>query len=518
MPQGVSQAQPSKRVVCCGLPAGYVAVVIVALGFGVRLLGIQGESVWMDEAIAIHHAAASTFGEVLATKDCHPPAYFALLWLWTRSFGDAELTMRLLSVLLGTATVAVVWHAGRRIFDEKTGLLAATFMALLPYHIGWSQQIRPYALLTLGSIGSCYLCIAVLRRPHLANWIGYVAVTLLTLYTHFYAVLLLVGQVLLVGWFTFADSGRRRSVRALAGALLTILLALALWYPNFVANVTGRLVQGDSGSYLDSRGASLVDLAKPIAGIFVADTPLPMWLAAVGMAVVLGMVVNGLWHAERGVTLAWLLAYSVVPLLSAWSIAQFRGQWVCKGLIIIAPVVCLAVACGVNSIPRAPWRLAAAGMIVLLCVPSIVNIARTSQTDAWREVARFVAEVQTANDVVIGVGPHGDIHSTSVLLGRYYGSQTPIVNLHRNIQDKAGLDAVVSHAVAGRQWLWLIRNHGWHGLDVEFLTGRQDLQYITEREFKNIEVALFRVVSGHHAKQAVDSGQVRVLGEGRMHR
>lgn len=53
------------------------------------------------------------------------------------------LEMRVISALMGAATVGLVYLIGKRLFNRKTGLLAATFLAVYPFH----NEISHYALL-----------------------------------------------------------------------------------------------------------------------------------------------------------------------------------------------------------------------------------------------------------------------------------------------------------------------------------------------------------------------------------
>lgn len=53
------------------------------------------------------------------------------------------LEMRIISALMGVATVGLVYLAGKKLFDERAGLLAAAFLAVYPFH----NEISHYALL-----------------------------------------------------------------------------------------------------------------------------------------------------------------------------------------------------------------------------------------------------------------------------------------------------------------------------------------------------------------------------------
>ncbi len=53
------------------------------------------------------------------------------------------LQMRVISALMGTATVGLIYLIGKKLFDKKVGLLAAAFLAVYPFH----NEISHFALL-----------------------------------------------------------------------------------------------------------------------------------------------------------------------------------------------------------------------------------------------------------------------------------------------------------------------------------------------------------------------------------
>jgi len=491
--QGDGRAETARRAL---LASPWVAVAIVAIAFGVRLLGITGESVWMDECLAIDHASHESLVDVLEVYDSHPTGYFAVLWLWRHAVGTSELAMRSLSVLIACATIPLVWLAGREAFDSRTAFLGATLMAIMPYHAGWSQQIRPYALLTLASACSCYGLFLSLRASMPRHILLYVLGTLAALYTHYYAILLLAGQIVGVGLWLLSLNRRTRRRPALrwTATYAAIALPLCLWYPNFRSEANARFVAGSSESVYTDLVPDATELVKPIAGVFFADTPLPMAVVAIGVLAVLLAFVNGLRSSplrER----VWLLCCTVVPVTAAWLFAQVFAHWVIKGLLITAPLTCVAIARGLVALPTSALRWGLLGLIFVTSLPSFWTVATTSQTDAFREAAAIIEAHQTGNDVVLGVGPCGPPLSPRVLLRRYYRGNAPVLNVDRSIRAPEELAETVEAAASGRHQLWLLRNHGFHGLDKSHVEQIDGFELLGEWELKNIELYLFRAPS-----------------------
>src|SRR5262245_38262550 len=82
------------------------AVLIAAGAIALRAHALDTRSFWFDEAFSWRVATfpvADMVGYV--ARDNHPPLYFLVLKLWMAVFGSSALALRLLSVLLGGATV-----------------------------------------------------------------------------------------------------------------------------------------------------------------------------------------------------------------------------------------------------------------------------------------------------------------------------------------------------------------------------------------------------------------------------
>lgn len=73
--------------------------------------------------------------------------------------------MRWLQALYGTAGVLLIFLIGRRMFDTRVGLLAATLLGAMPWHIHASGYIKPDAQLVAFVLLAFLAALAALDRP-----------------------------------------------------------------------------------------------------------------------------------------------------------------------------------------------------------------------------------------------------------------------------------------------------------------------------------------------------------------
>ena len=234
-------------------------LILTLLALGLRLHRLDLQPLWGDEGWSFYFAWLSP-GQMLrlTAEDIHPPLYYALLGPWLRLLGSTPAIARLLSVFFGVLLVPLAYRVGRRLFDPAAGLAAAAVIALSPFAIYYSQEVRMYGLVTLLGLASVYFFIQQAaagehpggvppqadrrRRP---DWsmLGYILVTTGALYTMYYALFIPAFQLI-----TFlAGQPRRRLSQLAAHPFVRSLAVVALLYLPWVVYAGARLaayVQG----------------------------------------------------------------------------------------------------------------------------------------------------------------------------------------------------------------------------------------------------------------------------------
>lgn len=142
-----------------------LVLVVLLLGFALRLVNLRGRPLWYDEAFAVLYASLSPermfYGTVtpvqgVGAADVHPLLYYFLLHGWMGLVGQCSLAVRFLSVALGMVTVALLGRLAAWCFDRRTGLVVGLLAAVNPFHVAYSQEARMYALLGLAAVTATY--------------------------------------------------------------------------------------------------------------------------------------------------------------------------------------------------------------------------------------------------------------------------------------------------------------------------------------------------------------------------
>jgi uncharacterized membrane protein len=188
-----------------------VAIVLVALVL--RLTQLTLQPLWWDEGWSLYFVTTDVPTMLkLTAVDIHPPFYYLLLHLWIKLFGSSVFSVRLLSAAIGTVTVPLLYAAARRLLGAKGALLAAFLLAISPFHIYYSQEVRMYGLVTLLGLATFYFALHWKpRKWEPGNWVGYVLTAAAALHTQYYVAFLLLALnlVVLIRWLKLRAPGKK---------------------------------------------------------------------------------------------------------------------------------------------------------------------------------------------------------------------------------------------------------------------------------------------------------------------
>jgi len=463
------ESRPAK----IGLPAldaTQVPLALVVLASGlVRFVGLGKESIWLDEATSILIARLNLSSVVAwAAGDIHPPLYYLALHFWLR-FGETEFAVRALSAVLGILTVVVTYALAQELFGPRVGVYAALLLALSPLHIVYSQEVRMYAMVTAWSLLASYLMLLALRRQRWQYWLGYVICGVLSLYTHYFALFVLLFQGLfIIGW-AWRKRVEKKQLWFSVLALCTIAVMFLPWLPILYHQST----TGGGGWVEKSVGRpswrSLVDTWVQFS-IGLDRQPYSVWLRRLAYALFGLCLLSGVWalppvrsRARQAEALGnqregllFCLTYVVVPLLTVWLLSQLKPMYTVRYLLPFLPAYCIFVAQGVHNLP---WSWARTIVVVLLASILLVGdygAWRTARNADWRGASAFVLGQAQPGDVVL-FSPRWDEKPFE-----YYARQCMPINMDLPIPvtDKAAQQVVADLSQHyQRVWLFWERGH-----------------------------------------------------------
>ncbi len=389
-PRGLPTAPANAPAPAKGRFLALAALTLLALGL--RLICLTFQPLWWDEGWSLYFATTDVPNMLrLTAVDIHPPLYYLLLHLWIGLFGSSVVAVRLLSVLIGTATVPLLYLAGRRLLGHNGGLLAAFLLTVSPFHIYYSQEVRMYGLVTLLGLAALYGALRWTwnighQKADIGHWVLYVLTATMALYTQYYAAFLLLGLNLIVLLRRPKSTKGPGSLPAWLAAQATV----ALLYLPWLWSASDKLL-----TYVRFK----VSVEK--------DVPL-------GLSTYLGRHLAAFtWgHAEGPLANGWWLGLLPLAILAVGCAFPFVRQRLQKknsehraldagGLApvpcgLLLAVCCLLLACGylVNLI--FPFNPPRSERLLLLALPAFLLLFTAVVLSLWRH-HRFLAFLPVAS-------------------------------------------------------------------------------------------------------------------------
>jgi len=378
-----ARSLPSARVIGA-LSLGLLLAVSVLLRS--RYLHVH---FWVDEGLSVGIAShpLADIPSVLR-QDGSPPLYYLILHVWMGLFGRTESQTHTLSLLFAMGSVPVALWAGRSLFGERAGWIAAGFAALCPFITAYAQETRMYALVILLSI-ACTAAFAHVfafrRRRHLPLF----SVTLaLLLYSHNWTFFYGLASVMAVWLCWRAASDRRGVLRDAAIGYGGALVLFAPWIPTvlFQARHTGAPWAAFPGYH---------SLRNGVEGLLGGE-PASVLLLLVAGAGVIALLRR---TDARRTALASILSLALLTPLIAWTFSQLSPAWAGRYLAVALGPFLLVAAAGLAR-PRR-LELAALALIALLWV----SVPGADQKSNAHYVAASFAGPLLPGDWVISTEP-----------------------------------------------------------------------------------------------------------------
>jgi len=472
----------------------FLALALVMLGFALRLYALGSESLWYDELLQLDIAQGPLL-EIFPRLRGHSgvPLDYLIGHFWIM-LGRSDGWVRLPAVVAGTLTLPVAYRLGRHLLRRSEALVFLGLLALMPFHIRYSQEVRPYALVVLGVTLALYAFWQLLDTGRWRYFWPLQAGVLIFSLAHIFATVVFLPLMVFGGLCLLLERPRKRMGQALGGLVLSGLAPLlifawmgwgdVLFYS--AASFGEALVQPDSfavgaDKLATTSGGPALDwpfYRDKVLSDFVGIN----WGAAIlffNLLVGLGLVVlfcrNGL---KRGLL---LLLWIVLPPAVIISFLVFRETFFAPRYIIsITPAYLMLLAVGLLALPRwmhragRPWAsigilLIVGGVVLFTLVSGLARYYGSTQKENWHLAADFIASNASLDDAVIAL-------SAEPTMSWYYPPAQAVPNYYKDLD-------TVKQAVAQARRSWVITSIFSSGSDAQvkaWLSEQQAIRFALE--------------------------------------
>ena len=348
-----------------------------------------------------------SFLRMIWWREANMMLYYGMLRIWLH-FGWRSFFIRGLSVLLAAATLPAIYWLANLLYDRRVALIATALFAFNAFHIRYSQEARSYTLFVLLATLSSGFLVSSLRRRERPPGRGYILSSVLAVYAHVYAVLLIAAH-----WLTLryagepseqasdqaSDQGREGSHGSLKRAWKIIGIAALPMLVFVIKTGTGPIRWIHRPGFLDVL-AFLEHFSGsdrwPLALIYCTACTAAVWPMRARL-----FSRDRSWKTWRGQFLAiWLLFPVLLTLLLSLAKPVFYDRY----LIFCLPAFVILAAAGLAKL-RPGWLLAPAlAGVLLLSLQGVFYVYAhdfDDERDAAGAATDFILDYSKPGDAII---------------------------------------------------------------------------------------------------------------------
>lgn len=387
-------------------------------------------------------------------EDTFPPLYYMLLRLWVNLFGEADLSLRILSVLFSMIAVAVFFDVVRLMSGTRYGLWAALVMAIAGAQIQMSHEVRAYSLVLLLSLLACDAIVRIERFGASSGRAAALAAACLgVMLTHYFAY----GVVAALALYAVLRLRDRARGYALSALLCAVVLIVITWLPFLIQQMRdyapGRDFAMDAGPhYLWDGIDRLAQLPNRMLSNTNETAPLPL------IAGLLFLFLPAMIALRRREALLWILVlFCLIGSVFAIDLIRHTSQLHYVRYVLTATPALYALLVTAGGRSKLRWIIPP--LIAFAAATSLPYVVWPYHHDAddWRAIANRINNSTRPDELLVFHGTGKGLPSSRALLlcvSRYLNTPHPIM-----IIDDDRPSAQATALLAQRDHFWLISKH-----------------------------------------------------------
>ncbi|MFA5134270.1 MAG: glycosyltransferase family 39 protein [Patescibacteria group bacterium] len=179
--------------------ATVLLVAILVLGGILRFVTLDRELIF-DDVFSIHYASLPA-GDIMhysASEVSEVPLYYLMLHGWIGMFGSGAVAAKMFSLLMSLGSILAMYFLGRLLFSKTVGLVASLLLSVSSIDILLSGDVRAYTLLIFLTIACVYHFWQYVRSRKLSVLVLFSACSVLAVYTHYQAWLVVLALNLFI--------------------------------------------------------------------------------------------------------------------------------------------------------------------------------------------------------------------------------------------------------------------------------------------------------------------------------
>jgi Dolichyl-phosphate-mannose-protein mannosyltransferase len=394
---------------------------VIFVGLLLRLYQLGTDSFWIDEVGVAQVIARPSLLEMLREAHNHVmamPLDYILDWIFAR-FGAGEGFLRLPAALWGVLTLVVCYICFKHLTNKTAALLTTLILALSPFHIQYSQELRFYAALAFFYWLVTWMLWRAIEKPTIQRWGLFSLSAVIGIYFHVYVLLAALNGFF---WLWVGQTPNPARLKARVYFLRSMV-------PVLLAFIIGLFIFGSVYTYenipLLMNDASIFGLLGIAFGwlpFYPSSNILPYILGGLSLVLaVIGLAHQALREPHSPIT---ALIYSMVVQITVIVLMNYLKTYFLapRQFIAYLPMILYLSAHGAITLGERAgswWEqrkqlhdnfspatrqliLSLTVVLILASIPALLNYYQGDKGKA-REISQRLEEVWTPGDIILTI-------------------------------------------------------------------------------------------------------------------
>jgi len=353
-----------------------ILCVILLFACVLRFYNLGAYDLWFDELgtemytsqnlakmAALHKTPILSFMLDRMKNDPHSFFYYFVIYGYSLLFGDGQ-SLRVLSVFFSMLSLIMFYKLSRLFFNSTTSLYALFLMAFNPFQLWYAQEARAYTMTCFFALWAIYIFFQAIKTDKRNYWILFPVTGLLSLFSSYNTVLLLVSSGVAVCFKTY----RRHAKKWLCSILF--ILAITILF-QFI--LSGQLNMVSHDFWIPKPTLPTLLHTWMFYTLGYSATMIQYKIALPVMFLLFFYGVFLLCKSSR-VDTAILLTFLLLPVLLTYFISKtVMPIYIHRQLLIFSPFYFLFIARGLDGIPYKKVRF-----FIIICIGALMAASITN--------------------------------------------------------------------------------------------------------------------------------------------
>ena len=338
---------------------------------------------------------------IRAVSDVHPPLFFVLNYYWSRWFGFDLWAIRSPAAIYWIfAALVLPFFLLSQGIDIKVVILSLFLVVISPFYLFLSNYARPYTLLLLLDLLSCYLAYNLYAKGFTRRQaLLYIVICIASLYTHYYALFVLIAQASYFAYESLRRKSFRDDVRKLCIIYAIIGLAFAPWVAVSLLQMKWRYPGIENvGGFRYFNFEAIKELLLFFGPAYSRSTVHSAlnYVASMIQFLLVVLGVRNMWQTrDSSVSRFWLFML-IAPLAIGGIVNNIKPVYLPRNFSIVMIPYFVVCAIGISSLRGRIIRAAsligigAVGLYFALYGLTYGNVRGELALEDWRGVANFI--------------------------------------------------------------------------------------------------------------------------------